>query len=60
MPQVSPFPSSTSCCGFFTGNERNITASIRLKMAVFAPIPSASESSATSVMPGERSIARRP
>ena len=46
--------------GFFTGSERSMTASIRLKMAVLAPMPSASESSATMVTPGERSMVRNP
>jgi hypothetical protein len=50
----------TSCCGSFTGRERSITASIMLKMAVLAPMPRASESSATSVMPGECNMARKP
>jgi len=37
-----------------------ITASIRLKMAVLAPIPSASESTAISVKPGFLASIRNP
>ena len=37
-----------------------MTASRRLKMAVLAPIPSASERSATIVTMGLRNIARQP
>src|SRR5258708_37758262 len=33
--------SSTNCEGFSTGSARSITASIKLKMAVFAPMPNA-------------------
>jgi hypothetical protein len=44
--------SSTSRCGSSTGRARNITASIRLKMAVLAPIPSASVRRAMMVNPG--------
>ena len=63
-PWVTPLPcalpSSTSRCGSFTGSERSSTASSRLKIAVFAPIPSASESSATPVSALLRSIERTP
>src|ERR1035441_4932760 len=38
--------------GFGTGNGRNRRASARLNMAEFAPMPSASESTATVVKPG--------
>ena len=41
--------SKTSCCGFWTGSILSSTASIRLKIAVFAPMPSASDSTATAV-----------
>ncbi len=47
--------SHITCCsssGFSTGSIFNITVSIRLKIAVFAPIPSANESTATIVMMG--------
>jgi hypothetical protein len=42
----------TSSSGRSTGSERSITASTRPKMAVFAPIPSPSDSTATSAKPG--------
>src|SRR5262245_62051571 len=38
--------------GSFTGSMRHITESIRLKIAVFAPIPRAIESTAIAVKPG--------
>src|SRR5437763_427012 len=44
--------SRTSCCGFLTGSVLSSTASMRLKIAVFAPMPRASESTATAVKPG--------
>ena len=44
--------SCTNCCGSRTGSHRSINASIRLKIAVLAPIPSASVSTITSVKPG--------
>ena len=37
-----------------------MTASMKLKMAVFAPMPRPSESDATAVSAGLRSIERRP
>ena len=40
---------STSCSGFAYGSGRRRSASITLKMALFAPIPSASVSTATAV-----------
>jgi hypothetical protein len=43
---------STSSCGFLTGSQRSIKASIRLKIAVLAPMPSASVSTITNVKPG--------
>ena len=42
----------TSCAGFSTGSERSSTASIKLKIAVFAPIPKANVSTATAVNAG--------
>ena len=42
-PSVPPFETAStkkSCCGFFTGSVLRMTASIRLKIAVFAPMPS--------------------
>src|SRR5207302_6555505 len=44
--------SKTSCSGFLTGSILRSTASIRLKIAVLAPMPSASVSTATAVKPG--------
>src|SRR3989441_8583545 len=44
--------SKTSCSGFLTGSILSSTTSIRLKIAVFAPMPSASVSTATAVKPG--------
>ena len=43
---------STSCCGFFTGSTRRRNSLTRLKIAVLAPMPSASESTATDANPG--------
>ena len=43
----SPCWSSVSCSGSFTGSSRNSTWSMKVKMAVFAPIPKASEAMAT-------------
>src|SRR5439155_14919536 len=59
-PARSPVPNKTSWPGFCTGNSRSRTAFSRLKMAVFAPIPSASESTATAVKPGFLASIRRP
>ena len=42
----------TICSGCETGKERNSTESMRLKIAVFAPMPSASVSTAIAVKPG--------
>src|SRR5689334_19104830 len=50
----------TSSDGFSTGSDRSITASIRLKIAVFAPIPSTSVSTATAAKPGELRSMRIP
>src|SRR2546425_11345478 len=44
--------SKTSCSGFLTGSILSSTASIKLKIAVLAPIPSASVSTATAAKPG--------
>ena len=49
---VKPGSMTQSPAGSFTGSIRHITASIRLKMAVFAPIPSARESATDAVKPG--------
>ena len=48
----------TSRSGSFTGRARSITALIRLKMAALAPMPSASESTATAANPGFRRSVR--
>jgi hypothetical protein len=42
----------TTSSGRSTGNDRNSTAFTRLKIAVFAPIPSASVITATEANPG--------
>src|ERR1019366_125981 len=44
----------TSCSGRATGRRRSINWSIRVKMAVLAPMPRASEATATSVKSGLR------
>jgi hypothetical protein len=46
------FASTTSSCGFRTGSERNRIASASVKIAVLAPIPSASEVTVTAVNSG--------
>ena len=51
---------TTSCCGSFTGSIFSSTVSIRLKMAVLAPIPSASDITATAVKPGLLASSRTP
>ncbi len=43
---------STSSSGWFTGRYFNITASIKLKIAVFAPIPNPSDKITTAANPG--------
>ena len=48
----------TSRSGSFTGSVRSITALIRVKMAAFAPMPSASDSTATAENPGFRRSVR--
>ena len=50
--------SSTSCSGWATGRDRSISVLINVKIAVFAPMPSASEMTATAVNPGERRSVR--
>ena len=40
-------PTSTSCSGDWTGSQRSISASITLKIAVLAPMPSASVTTTT-------------
>src|SRR6266849_2356945 len=51
---------NTSCWGSLTGNSLSRTALTKLKIAVFAPIPSASVSTATAVNPGFLLSMRRP
>src|SRR5258708_32574279 len=46
-------------CGFFTGKVRRQTASRSWKIAVFAPMPSASVTTATAVKPGFFSNCRK-
>jgi hypothetical protein len=45
-------PSSTSCSGWLTGSVFRMTALIRLKMAVLAPMPRASDRIAVVANPG--------
>ena len=47
----SPIDRRTISPGFRTGRERRSTASMRLKMPVLAPMPSASDATATTVKP---------
>ena len=51
-PGPSIVRSSTSSSGFLTGSERRRKSFTRLKIAVFAPMPSASEKIATTQKPG--------
>src|SRR3954464_9119956 len=51
---------SISACGSWTGRGRSSTALTRLKIAVLAPMPSASDNTATSVNPGLLASIRRP
>ena len=51
---------STSDCGSSTGNSRSRTALTRLKIAVFAPMPSAIDSTAAAAKAGERRSDRMP
>src|SRR5262249_19489687 len=60
--RLESFPKSinASSCGFATGSARNRMASISWKIAVFAPIPRASDSTATAVNIGFRRSWRSP
>ena len=49
----------TSCSGCTTGSRRSINWSMSVKIAVLAPIPSASEATATRVKSGLRRKLRR-
>ena len=49
----------SNSAGRLTGRDFSIAASIRLKIAVFAPMPSASDRVATEVSPGLPRRARR-
>ena len=53
-------PTETSSSGARTGSDRSIAASISVKIAVFAPMPSASDSTAMAVNPGLRRSMRTP
>jgi hypothetical protein len=52
--------SMTICEGFSTGSDRSSTASIKLKIAVFAPMPNASVRMATAENPGDFASMRSP
>ena len=56
VPAACARKTSSSALVAFT--VRKSTASIRLKIAVFAPMPSASESTAAAVNPGDFAICR--
>ncbi|PYV23388.1 MAG: hypothetical protein DMG24_14080 [Acidobacteria bacterium] len=58
--KTSGFVRTTNCCGRATGSERSSTASSTVKIAMFAPIPRASVSTATAVKPGFFASTRRP
>src|SRR5260370_42706030 len=60
--RLESFMKSTyaSSCGFATGSARNRMASISWKIAVFAPIPRARDSTATNVNIGFRRSCRTP
>src|SRR5207253_9203021 len=47
LPDAWALPNKTSCCGWRTGRLRSKMAFNRLKIAVLAPMPSASISTAT-------------
>src|SRR5256885_1487414 len=51
---------STSLSGSFTGIDRSITESIRLKIAVLAPMPRARDATAITVNSGLRRKSRAP
>src|SRR5262249_5175168 len=59
VSEVKP-PTITNRSSCLTGSVFNIRASSRLKIAVFAPMPSASESTATAVKPLLLSSIRTP
>ena len=52
--------SSTSSEGLSTGRARSITASIKLKIAVFAPMPNTNVRMATAAKPGDLRSMRSP
>src|SRR5215471_21465810 len=60
--RLESFPKSiyASSCGFATGSARNRMTSISWKIAVFAPIPRASDSTATAVNVGFKRSWRSP
>ncbi len=60
MPMFLALPNRTSLSGSWTGSDLSITASSKLKMAVLAPMPSASESTAIRVNPGLFNSMRNP
>jgi hypothetical protein len=51
-PERAGVVTRTSSSGRLTGSDRSITASMRLKIAVFAPMASPRERIATSAKPG--------
>src|ERR1017187_2418174 len=60
LPMCGPVDQiMTSCSGCATGSRRSINWSIRVKMAVLAPIPRAREATATKVKSGLRRRLRR-
>jgi hypothetical protein len=52
MALAAPGFTATTPLGFITGNGRSNSASAKLKIAEFAPMPMASEHTATAVNPG--------
>ena len=58
MPSVERRVVWTRRAGSFTGRDRSISALIRLKTAVFAPMPSARDTTETARKPGLRRRAR--
>ena len=56
IPPHLPGPNRTNWDGLLTGRAFSSTAFVKLKIAVFAPIPSASVRTATAVKPGLRSM----
>ena len=63
MPAMRPPPNSlpkaTRSCGLVTGSDFSMRLLMRVKMAVLAPMPRASERMATAVKPGLFAIMRR-